>query len=245
MPLEEDSVFGYSPKKVLDKYRNNNKRGLNLFLAGKGIILPEQENWPGGWKEDANAAILWTPASEREIRERILDPLEYAAEQAGIKLWLPTIHSTLLSGDLIKALPEGTFDGARCEKFNEIARSDAMVELVKNFPVVTASFGFVVMDGGNVTLNCVEIPASIARGRAEATAIFDQAAACPKNMDEILHVTGARLRRIPKKITRHEFAQFAATIHVIAQDVARDPIVLTSERLWFGRDIQPTPRDQL
>lgn len=227
---------------VLEKYRTLNESGMIKFLAGKSTTFPDKENWPAGWKNDANLAIIPSKYSKRKVIGRVLSRLETMAENMNMFLWRPQLHSTILSGDLMTGdLKEATYVGKRKEVFQKISEDVVMRALLDGFENITASFRRLVFDGSTISLNCVSIPDKVRLLRMEAAVIYDRYGIPEKPMDNIFHVTVARIRTVPESTTLEDRAKFIAALSTLAVEVASNPVSVTFKNLWFGRNIQDVP----
>lgn len=167
-------------------------------------------------------ALEFSPDSINRLQERVINGLEDIENHLGVKFAIAgrdfPIHSTLMEG-----LLENTQEEQRSDIFNKLGTE---IELDVNGIEVT--FDFVLIDGGNIILVAKDIPDILLKIREKLSSHYTNAGAKPLAMENILHVSLARIVDLPIDFN-HEL--YLNSIISLRHDVSSDPLVLAAENV--------------
>lgn len=156
------------------------------------------------------------------LRERVLNELieienslEVTFAMAGRDF---PIHSTLMEG-----LFENTQMEDRANIFDELSKK---INIEINGSEI--AFDYVLIDGGNLLLVAKDIPSNILEIRDKLYEDYSAEGAKPMSMENILHISLARIIDLPADFDSEEYTK---TLIGIRHAISSDPLVLTVENV--------------
>ncbi|OGY09715.1 MAG: hypothetical protein A2700_00580 [Candidatus Blackburnbacteria bacterium RIFCSPHIGHO2_01_FULL_44_64] len=205
------------------KYAGIQLSGLKALREG---TIPEFSGFPDSLNNRYNASFVFTPNSTAQFEERVAQPLAAIADQAGIGLYLASrdfcVHSTLLEGAW-----EGEDQAVKQALFGQIHSAEAIgkLDLLVGKKI---EFQYLLI-GGNTVLTAVNIPEWVLAARAQLNDVYRTHGLKPLSMDNILHITVARMTRLPEGDKEEKIKAFQA-YRKMARDlrhsISASPLIL-------------------
>lgn len=186
-------------------------RQIELF-KGFGLTLTDR----------FNISVLFDDPSRKQFSDRVVIPLLRIGKKLGIAWYMANehfpVHSSVLECRHEK--PESIFGHLRDGGVNPRELFGEQI-----------IFSEVLLDRGNILLNALAIPPVHSRIRQGLKDLYIQTGGSPISLDDILHVTVARMTVLgsPEVLDRYIDAFLE-----IREDVKRSPIALTVNEVYCG-----------
>ncbi|OGG50199.1 hypothetical protein A2704_02565 [Candidatus Kaiserbacteria bacterium RIFCSPHIGHO2_01_FULL_54_36b] len=225
---------GYSKKDVLKKYARNNLAGRRAMRDSRVNLL---RGYPKSWHENSFAAILFTPESEVRLKG-VTQRIEAVGKDLGIVLQLAgkdfPFHSTLLTG----APPEdlSTRDGIYSRLYADAAANACAKELEG----MNIEYRYLLVSEDSITLNADSIPSQIKSFRDALSTAMRAEGTKPISMDNILHVTLARITHLPDGGEHQALQALAQALVGLRHELSKGtPVTVTVNEVTYGQVIPP------
>jgi hypothetical protein len=216
------------------KYANIDRVGRKALSEGE---IQRFEGFPGDLKNRFNVAAQFAPASEREFVERVTGPAKEIAAQLGIDFMVAgedfPIHSTMLEG-----LYQGDDDAERQKLFADLQKDAGFQDRINALNGLEVPYKYLLMDKGNVILNSVEIPDDILELRQFLTKYYAEKKLKPLAMDNILHISAARMVKLPEEEQEKSFAEYRRRMVELRHSISSEPLSLKIDHLHSGSTLQ-------
>ena len=233
---------GYKQRDVGRKYAGNDLKGREALVDGRLVEMKEIPEW---WYECPNAAFVFSPDSEAEIRERVIKPMEEAARECGIEYWftgdIHVIHATAQAGDIDDRSNKAEWQRAR----GLFEGSTELHESARAFEGMKIPFKYLIVNGSIITLTCTEIPPEVKAFREQASALLEQNGFKALPMENKIHISVARIKSLPHEDRAEQLRRFRDLMIKLRHEISASPLQLKVDHLFVGGSVQGKTREEL
>lgn len=208
------------------------KKYALIDLAGRGAINERNIQEFAGFSEDLKknftGVMEFTPESQQVVQKRILSRIQEIGTECGIGLLLAgrdyPLHATILEGRLQEDLGDV---GLRDEAFTSIGESEGFKQAVVQLEGLNLEYKYLLIDKGNILLTAIDIPDQIVKAREALADVYKEQGLAPRPMDNILHISLARIAKIPKGENATELLKkYKEEMIKLRHLVSADPLML-------------------
>lgn len=213
------------------------KKYLRIERSGRKSLRTYQvEPFTGfdpGLGNRFGVAALFTSQSQTDVK-RLAAKVEEIGGKNGITFFTQgkdiQIHSTLLEGEY-----QGTERVIREVKFSRISNSGDLNQVLTEVPD-TLTFDRLLLDQGNVLLAASLIPETIIRVRTRLQQIYLSHNLKPLLLDDILHITLARMTIIPPRMDG--FTSYVQMMLAVKKHIRFYPLQLSMSGFYKGNVLE-------
>ena len=232
----------YKERDVINKYARNDLAGRKALL-NEDVV--EMKDIPAWWYECPNASFVFDPASEEEVRERVIKPMEEAARECGIGYWftgdIHPIHATAQAGDI-----KDRSDTAEWKRARELfENSTELHESARTFAGMKIPFKYLIVNGSIVTLTCTEIPPEVKTFREQASALLEKSGFKALSRENTLHISVARIKSLPDEDRAEQLRRFRDLMIKLRHQISAHPLELEVDHMFVGGNVQGKKREEL
>ena len=233
---------GYDKYDIGRKYARNDLAGRKAMV---GEDLVEMKEIPAWWYECPNASFVFTRASEEDVRERVIKPMEDAARECGIEYWftgdIHPIHATAQAGDI-----KDREDMAEWQRARELfEHSPELHESARRFTGMKISFKYLIVNGSIITLTCTDIPPEVKAFREQASALLEKNGFKAPTMENTLHISVGRIKSLPTEDRVGQLRRFRDLMIKLRHEISKLPLELEVDHLFVGGNVQGKTRAEL
>ncbi len=176
-------------------------------------------------KDSLITVMRFTSESVNEVKQRLLDPIKEIVEgEPGMEVVLAgrdyPLHSTVLDSNWAQA--EEKRDQSFTAAIARVKGENLMGDLVGQEII----YRYVLVNGGNVLLTAIDIPATVIEARKILVRVLTTEGISPKPSDHILHCSVARISALPQDGQKEVLNRYAGKIRRLRTNIAREPLKL-------------------
>ena len=217
------------------------RKFAEIDLAGRKALsegeIQKFEGFPENLKKRFNVSARFTSDSEKEFAERVVRPVKDIAAQLGIDFIVAgedfPLHSTMLEG-----LYQGADEAERQTLFSDLKDNISFQERLNALNGLEVPYKYLLMDRGNIILNSVEIPYSILEIREFLTKYYAEQKLKPLAMDNILHISAARMIKLPEEEREKSFTEYKGRMVELRHSISSTPLSLKMDHFYSGSTLQ-------
>ena len=218
---------------VIDKYARIDRSGRKV-LAEEGPSIREFPAFPEELKKNFSSALIFSEDSREQVREKVIKKLHLIGERVGIAFLEAgadyPLHATLLEGI------SNEEEQSREDTFRSLRENGGLTQSLDRLAGLQLEFKYILLDRGNVLLTAVDIPEEIIGMREELKDVYENAGLQSRPLENILHISLARMREIPKGANaQSQFAEYKKAMIQLRHEISSNPLRL---------DVAAVTRDQ-
>jgi len=217
----------FSP--LTEKYAQIDLEGRKALRQEDGV--KKFDGFSENLKERFGSTIIFEDQSRGIIRDSLIDEIKSISQATGIDFIFADydfpLHATLLEG-----LCED--ETVRDELFKKIKENDQLMKIINSLNGLEIEFKYLLLDKANVLLTCSHIPREIINARKEISAVFEKSGLKPLRLENILHITIARMTELPKVEQEKKFHEYKNKIIQLRHEISLQPLKLKILKVSSG-----------
>ncbi len=209
------------------KYIGMNRSGIAALRSGK---IEEFKGFSDSLANRFVIALTFSPSSLTRVG-RLTQAIRMGIERGmGIKMIIADIdfplHSTVMEGFEAPQSVE-----ARKQIFSSLSENESLRQLASALEGQFIEYKYLLLDKGNIILTAIDIPDFILETRRELEGIYMEAGLKPALLDNLLHISLARMIHIPESAKENGFSEYIKFMQFLRHTISHRPLSLQVGRV--------------